>query len=288
MKYLKCSWMKTEDPRVSASPAVFRVGCIVKFPAKRLAWIAGLVLVPILAHADVITIDTKTQTFNNADCAKTNSCDLKDFVVKQEDYEAKYPNDHIDAFGTRMWALYDTSSVGALENYGIAQFIQGCQYGSKLVDGKVVNSRDISIEHYGSVVPFYFPNEVIDGFVPDPLDWGDDPNASSRQFFYLNKYVGSQEPQQNDYYGFQKPTTPRLYLRDMPGVAMLHDDGSATNLSLQFRLCLYKAADVPKNVPDTDLNFAAPLQCFGWNSAFVYNFDTKKFDQPSDLVDFCK
>ena len=240
-----------------------------------------------MANAEIIPISTNTQTFTNTDCAKTNSCDLQDFVVKQLDYEAKFNGGKIDVFGTQMYAVYNTTSLDNLENYGIVQFMKGCQFSSQLVNGKVVNSRDRTIEHYGAVVPYYFPKEVIDGFVKDPIDWGAEENMPSRHFFYLNKYVSDQEPQKDDYYGMLKPAIPRLYLRDMPGIAELNEDGSATNISLQYRLCIYKTADVPKVVADSNLDFAIPLQCFSWNSSFVYNFGTKKFEQPPGLVEFC-
>lgn len=256
---------------------------------KKLFWVlVGLPFVIHAAQAEMITINTKTQVFNNTDCAKTGSCDLKDFVVKQLDYEAKFASEKIDVFGTQMYAVYNTTSLATLENYGVVQFIKGCQFESKVVDGKVVNSRDISIEHYGQTIPYYFPNSVIDGFVKDPIDWGAEDGMPSRHFFYLNKYVSDQEPQPKDYFGIQKPMIPRLYLRDMPGVAQYHDDGTATNISTQYRICIYKTADVPMVVADTDVNFATPIQCFEWNSSFVYNFDTKQFDRPADIVDFCK
>lgn len=256
----------------------------------KLFWV--LAVLPLAVHAaqaDIITIDTKTQSFNNTDCAKNASCDLKDFVVRQENYKVTIPSHNITAYGTRMFAVYNTSSMDALENFGLVQFVKGCQWESQLVNGQVVNSRDVEIEHYGKVVPFYFPQEVIDGFVADPIDWGDQEGMPTRFFFYLNKYIGSNEPQQNDYYGIQKPTIPRLYLRDMPGQAQYFaEDGTARNISNQFRLCVYKTADVPKVVADSDVNFATPIQCFNWNSSFVYNFATKQFDRPADIVDFCK
>ena len=241
------------------------------------------------ASADTVTLDSKTQTFNNTDCAKNDSCDLKDFVLTQENYRITIPNLNITAYGTRMFANYDTSSLDTLEKFGLVQFVKGCQWESKQVDGKVINTLSVAIEHYGKQVPFYFPQEVIDGFVADPIDWGDQEGMPTRFFFYLNRFIGSSEPQKTDYYGIQKPTIPRLYLRDMPGQAQFFaDSGTARNISNQFRLCAYKTADVPLSVADTDVGFAPPLQCFAWNSSFVYNFDTKQFDRPSEIADSCK
>jgi hypothetical protein len=244
-------------------------------------------IISSLAHADTVTTGSKTQTFTNTDCAKTDSCDLKDWVVKQEDFKLTIPSHNITAFGSRMHTVYNTSSLDTLEKYGIAQFIRGCVFYSQVVDGKVVREFD-QIEHYGKIVPFHFPQDVIDGFVKDPIDWGAEEGMPSRHFFYLNKFIGSQEPQPKDRYGIQKPTIPRLYLRDIPGVAQVMQDGSAKNISLQFRICIYKSADVPKVVEETNLTFATPLQCFNWNNSFVYNHGLKKYEQPADIVDFCK
>lgn len=87
-------------------------------------------------------------------------------------------------------------------------------------------------------------------------------------------------------YGEQKPKLPQLYIVDHPGSAF-YINNRAKNISLQFRTCIYRTKDVPKNVSYNNAKFAKPIHCFEWRSSFVYNHYTEQFESPSYIVPAC-
>jgi hypothetical protein len=185
-----------------------------------------------------------------------------------------------------MVAKFETQYVSDLEKYGIAQFVQGCQYITRDENGVINNYPTIMHEYYGKIVPYFHPSMAIDGFMSDPLAWGKDV-SKSRHHYYITK-----DPAKNysgdDYYGNRLPKNPILYLTDHPGVAGYYPaQKRAYNIAMKFKTCIYKAAEVPKVVNPLSIDFATPIHCVEWASSYIYNFDKKKFETLPDIEPYC-
>ena len=235
----------------------------------------------------VSTVRERKTEWVNKNCRETDTCDLKRLSLIQRDYKVKI-GDSTENFGTRMVLEYETAKLGSLERYGIAQFIRGCQFHSKRQpDGEVLKDLDVTRFWNGEDVTYRHPNWVLDRVTPDPIDWGFEENSPNRHFYYWNSFPGSIPGGQNYYYGYKKPVNPVLYLRDLPGAAFLSPVG-AKNISLQFRVCIYKSADVPLEVSAYNLDFAKPLTCLEWSSSWIYNHAKGRYEQPVDIDPVCQ
>jgi hypothetical protein len=139
----------------------------------------------------------------------------------------------------------------------------------------------------GKTIPFFSKKMEIDGFTWDPLFRGAE-TKKLRHFYYLSidptvDYTG------DDYYGIRGPVENKLYMVDHPGIAGYYADSDrAYNISLKFKTCLYKSADVPKEVIDrTSQDFAKPLHCLEWASSYVYNYSKNKFETLQEIAPYC-
>jgi hypothetical protein len=247
-----------------------------------------LTLMVSTGHA-AVSLSTKsvqTNKFTNPDCALTDTCDLKSFEVKVTQYGVKIDNDP-ETLGTKMVANYQTTKSSSIEKYGIGQFIEGCQYVSKLENGVVVNYPVIKREFMGEMISYFHPEMVVDGFIPDPLAWGEDANAS-RHSTYITKEPSGDFTAKDYYNGLNLPRDNRLYVIDRPGVAGYYANSErAYNISLKFKTCIYKAADVPKDVHFTNTTFATPLHCVEWASSNVYNYEKGIFETLPEISPYC-
>jgi hypothetical protein len=251
----------------------------------------GLLFSSSFAEATGITLNSRTENFINSDCAKTDSCDLKSAMLRQEDYSFELnakPKSRV-FYGTRMFMNYETSSMDSLEKYGVVQFIRGCQFSSTLENGKVVKEANYVIQkENGENESYYYPNWRIDGISNDPVEWGAVSSLGSRHKYYFNHFPGSSAPVKSGYYAYQKPEQPVLWLRDFPSIAGYTEElKNAHNISVEYKTCIYKTADVPRSVPFENVNFATPIHCFSWISSEVYNHETHKFESPNEVDPFC-
>lgn len=239
-------------------------------------------------HYQLKVNSAQDSRFANTDCKDSNTCSLKSFDIHLEQYQVKFTDETggWTSYGTKMVSSYETDNNVNLEKYGIAQFIQGCQYISKRENGAVTRLPVIVREYRGKTIPYFHPTMVIDGFTPDPLSWDDDPKHS-RHFAYFNKFP-DREIQSADYHGVKPTLGTKLYVEDHPGVASYFaDTDRAYNISLKFKTCIYRSADVSKDVAGDNLEFAKPLHCFDWASSYVYNFEQGKFENLSELDPYC-
>lgn len=261
--------------------------CVIPFPMKRshtasIFFILTAISPAMAATAPVKTTQEKTQTWINHHCKETGTCDLKSLSLTQSEYQVTLKESI--AFGTRMVSEYKTTHVDSLEKYGLAQFIKGCQFSS---NGR---KKELNIDrNWGQGISNFVHRQwVLDRVSSDPLDWGFDDNSPIRHFFYRwNSTSNSHEKETQHYYGKERPSQPALYVRDLPGTAF-EMDGDAKNISLQFKVCIYKTEDVPLHVNAEDLNFAKPLACLNWNSSWIYNHEQGKFEQPLEIDSICK
>ncbi len=224
------------------------------------------------------------QTFINNDCAKNDTCDLKKFSILRSDYKIEIEG--IYSYGTSLFAEYETNSVGALEKYGIVQFIRGCAFNSyKNKDGLIVKEKNYSKWQFDEIKEFCFTKWVIDSMDKDPF-YNSDEEEPRHYLYRWNVTPNSFDKKTEEFYGEEKPKLPRLYVADLPGTAFFIDE-TAKNISLEFKICVYKTADIPKITTENDINFAEAIHCFYWKSSFIYNFKTGVFEIKEAIDSFC-
>ncbi len=243
------------------------------------------------------TWNTQREVFKNTDCAKNNTCDLKQATFLREDYRI----DHFESshYGTRMFAAYKTDAIENLQKYAFVQFIRGCVFTSEMNGQAVTRNKNYDKPHFGNTVNFCFPNWVIDAVTTDPIDFDVEKN---RHFFYRSDDLPHNDRVENrKFFGISSPRTPILFMTDHPGgTAFIYrlpvieqkekpvsGGYDAKNISLELKTCLYKTAEVPITANDDNLDFAKPITCFFWRSSFIYNFDRKVYESPSAIDPFC-
>ena len=225
----------------------------------------------------VHTLSKKTQVFLNPDCRSTDTCDLKRFTLTTSVYEVWFSDDpNYPTYGNGTIMEYETDSVDELEKYAIVQFVKGCVFdSSKNGRGKIIRNLSYTVPSFGEDITFCFPDWVIDSQDTDPA-YNSDPEYGR---FYLLRWntPGSYEYQNHKFYGVEKPKIPIVYMADYPAGAFVGGI-SVKNAALEFKTCIYKASDVPTEARRDEINFAQPLNCFEWESAYVYDFDRRRFE----------
>lgn len=253
------------------------------------SWIVIIIFITCLASVSaqnrgIEILSHKEEVFVNKNCKKTKVCDLKRVEYFIEDYKVSLDQGY--NYGTRFFARYVTKSVKSLEKYVFAQFIKGCDFSSELINGQVIVSYDTIYLREDETVKFKFFDWVLDSYDHDPV-YSTLPGKSRFFGYRWNTVPGSFSTDTEKLYGQVRPKTPKLYIVDHPGSAF-YADGSAKNISLQFKTCIYKTKDVPTDVAYNNINFAEPISCHEWNSSFIFNHLTDKFESPSYIVPACQ
>lgn len=230
-------------------------------------------------------LSREEKIFVNNDCKENNSCDLKGVEYFVEDYKVGEEGDY--SYGTRFFARFETKSVRKLKKYVFVQFIKGCLFSSRMTDGwvEIMYNRTYHRNDKTKAVIFKFPNWSIDSGDFDPA-YSTYPGLSRFYGFRWNTVFDSFSANTEELYGKKKPKVPRLYIFDRPSQAF-YLSGWAHNVSLQFRTCIYKSKDVPAKVSYDNVNFAVPINCYEWNSSFVYNHATNEFESHPEVVSAC-
>lgn len=235
---------------------------------------------------------TQSQKFLNTDCASTNSCGLKSFNLYTTEYEVWFTEpDDWPSLGTKMTAEYETYSVADLEKFAVVQFIKGCYVSTiNKKEGFERSIASVFFEFFGKKnVPYCFPEFVIDSIDTDPVYYSGE-DRGRHDLYKWNEVPGSFDKNTQKFYGDEKPVRPKLYVEDNALPTASYKPAGEYNLersydlSLEFRTCIYRSADVPRSTVETDVNFAKPIKCFNWKSSYVYNWDRKKFDSPGNLL----
>jgi len=229
------------------------------------------------------------QSFKNESCAETDSCALKEFSLTHENYEVIAGGG--DNYGTRAFALYKTARHEDLEKFGFAQQIRGCVFMScQSADGSVTKALSYVHSSFGKEVRFRHPTWIVDSDDVDPMYNSTAEVGKSRHDIYRwNTVEGSFAKPTQRFFGRERPVRSELYVSDRPGVAFYtSDDRCAQNISLEFKMCIYKSAEIPLVSIATRLDFARPLHCFDWSSSFVFDHLTGKFLEPVGLDPICQ
>lgn len=212
--------------------------------------------------------------FENNNCASIRACSLKRVEYLVQDYRIRVGGGY--NFGTRLFARYQTDSLSTLEDYVFVQFIRGCVYTTERKNGVVTILRDIDRYHFEKIRIFKHAEWVIDSFDKDPAYYS--IAGLPRHFAYRwNKKPGSTAKETEMIYGREWPDFPELYVADRPATAF-YMNRSARNISLRFKTCIYKSRDVPFTANPNEIEFAEPINCFFWNSSFIFSHRKKMYE----------
>ncbi len=239
-----------------------------------------------LVHAQdskVTILSHQESVFSNDECKISKTCDLKKVEYFVEDYKVAIDGDY--SYGRRFFARYETNSVKNLEKYAFVQFIKGCDFTMRRVGQKMETFHDIIYPRDNGAIEFNFKDWTIDSYDDDPV-YSSIPKKSRLYGYRWNTVPNSFSTDTEMYYGQKKPKIPQLYIVDHPGSAFYVRD-TAYNISLQFKTCIYRIKDIPDKVPHDKIDFAKPINCYEWNSSFIYNDATGKFDSPAQIVSAC-
>lgn len=210
------------------------------------------------------------------------------FSVTTQHYKINFSPGKI-SWGTRMFAKYQTSSLDKIEDYAVVQFIRGCQFNQYIEGDKITFIDNILRDFFNELVTYKHPEWVIDSVDLDPM-YNNTPEGfekwNTRHGLYRWNRNNNFDQDSEVLYYKEKPTRSNLYVADRPGTAFFQDK-MAKNISLEFKTCLYKTKDIPLKTTPSDLHFAKAVQCYDWNSSFI--FDPKKavFTRPSGIHGHC-
>jgi len=244
-------------------------------------FLAGISYADFTGKGHVHTLSETKQVFLNPDCRSTDSCDLKRFTLTKAVNEIWF-SDNADnpTYSNGVIMEYETDSVAALEKYAIVQFKKGCVFDAyKNRDGEIRRNITYTVTSFGEQIPFCFRRWVIDSQDRDPA-YNSDPDFGRFYLLRWNK-PGSYDNRTQKYYGAEKPIKPIVYMVDYPAGAFMTRTG-IRNVALEFKSCIYKSSDVPRETSRNNLEFGTPISCFEWQNVYVYDFANARFE--SDLA----
>lgn len=232
-----------------------------------------------------------TQWINTA-CESTHSCGLKEFNLYTRKWKALV-GDY--SYGTTAYFELKTDTIEQLEDYRVVQFIRGCKYSSWLRDGKIMTSFDMNRYYYDWIYLFVFKDWVIDSDDLDPsynspLDEEVQkmPNPTQLGYYRWTKDPSKFEDATETRHGSKKAPTPRLYVSDRPGTVFVSQKGEAMNSSLEFKVCIFRAQDVPRSgISPVKVDFAKPIACHEWKDSWVYNHEAGKYESLETVDPVC-
>jgi hypothetical protein len=249
----------------------------------------------IQPNGATVSLVREEKIFENtlSNCAKNDTCDLKRVIFRKEEYVTP-PSDpmDIDIHGTRILLGYKTANVSALLDYVVVQFTRGCMWFSHQSadpnDQKNVTEFGIVREQLGEKMQHVFPVFSVDSVDSDPV-YG---SGEHDRHYYVQwaKSVPEWIPaRQGKLIGEELPTFPFGYITDMPGPAFYSQRLSyATNMSLEYKTCVFKTKDVPVKTNGSDVSTEKAIVCFDWESKFAFNHITQRFEHHKGIHPECK
>jgi len=221
------------------------------------------------------------------ECERRDTCDLRRLLFVTEDYRLKIGKDEYQYF-TLTYATYETATFATLEKYAFVQFIRGSVFTSRKdpVTGKTEVTYDGALGNFDQWLVYKIPEWIIDAGSTSPTYMSIEGMPQHYWYRWQNAILPPPWLTQDENIYRQDRSqlkVPRLYVDDNPQEALVVN-GTAYNVSLEFKTCLYKSADIPKTTTRDNTNFAEPLFCFPWRSSYVYNHDLKKYESPEGLV----
>lgn len=236
------------------------------------------------------------KVFDNSlsDCKINDTCDLKQVIFRKEKYilPQSDPTDLV-IYGTQMLLGYKTESVATLLDYVVVQFTSGCMWNSSKSadpkDQKEVTEFGIVRKYLGTKNTQHVHRDlVVDSIDSDPV-YGSGPE--NRHFYvqWANVIPSWIPDRQGKLMGEEPPVFPFGYITDMPGPASYSTLlSNATNMSLEYKTCLFKTKDVPRKTNGSDVSREKAIVCFDWESKFVFNHATQRFEHHTGIHPECQ
>lgn len=221
----------------------------------------------------------------------TEDSELQEFRVTVENYKVNFTEGG-SSHGSKMIASFKTKDKRELDAFAVVQYIKGCKYEMIGRGERTEVNRSVARDFFDEVIPFLHKDWVIDSVDLDPIY--NSTNEMRHAYYRWNSVMDSQAEETERFYFQEAPSNNRLYVRDMPGTSSVTeypemDAYFATNTSLKFKTCIFKTEDVPSRVssPEVDLTDRA-IKCFEWDSSFIYNAQTKRFESSDEIHPLCQ
>ena len=253
----------------------------------------------VLTVASGAVVSEKKRVFTNniKNCVQNRTCSLQSFGIVVKDLEIKLTEYNELHHRTHIVAHYKTKKVSDLKDYAIVQFVRGCRFNSKVINGEVKKFNDWgrveSFGHFGYL--FHFPDWVIDSVDVDPIynsDYALHPD-NPHYLYRWNTPASSRDKNTEKFYGETLPEVPELYVKDGISSAYYiaeggYSKGTAMNNSFEFKTCVYKTADLPRTTTAENLaSLPGAIHCFKWKVSKVYSHEKAAFESPQKIDAFC-
>lgn len=247
-----------------------------------------------IANGYVSYFDQKlTEVFTNKKCHLTDSCDLKEVKMKFTKVEVEVTGYSTSNWLTKVTASYKTSSLDKLKDYVFVTFIKGCVFSSRVDDktGKIEKYYGDKTHQFGKRETFKFRDWNIVSMDSDPA-YNSQESYSRHYNYKWDKIIIGLDRKKityQMYYSDRKPLIPSLYVQNVAGGTAFYNNvrGSAKNISLKLRMCIYKSKDVPTKTVAKNINFAKPIYCYDWDSSYIFDFDFEEFESKTEIDPFC-
>lgn len=241
-------------------------------------------------------LSTREFTFENprSTCIENDTCDLEKIIFRMEDFINPLDplvEDDVVIQGTRLFAGLATSDIPALTRYVFVQFTRGCMWHSYQNDNNEIETvfgvvRDLlDMRRIAHVIPDW----VVDTNDADPV-YATAPDLTGRHHLLQHtETIPSWIPdRRKKLFGEERPVIPFGYVTDMPGPAYYSPNSkNAVNMSLEFRMCIFKTTDVPLVTNGTDLDLKKAITCFDWDSKFVFDHSALQFKREKNINAEC-
>lgn len=260
-----------------------------------------------------------SQRFSSFTPPVTSGCSLKSFSVSVYDQGHDFSEGEIQetSRGAAIGTVVETTEASCIREFSVVQFIKGCVYDIEQNErtGMIERTFSTAIQDSSGVsIPFKFDRWTVDSLDPDPMYESasarsvDDPRRFDNLLYpkVPLRLDGTQVGLSADrkvmlgskYRGFVRDLqrSPRqMFSVDVPVAATWSGDrdahNSVTNVSLEFKVCLYRTKDVPQKADpksfEAPTEEGGPLHCFDWASRNEFDFNSKKFISKRKIDPFC-
>ncbi len=253
-----------------------------------------IIAIALLNISAIAVAAPAVKSWSNPECA-TGNCELKGMKLYIESFNGKYR-----IAGNSISAEIETTDKESMNKYAFVQYIEGCVFETNLAGNIRMGTR----EYWGRQgSPFKHVGMQLDSASDkDPIYWSN-PRASydelrgfeiPRNSFYQ---IGTEMLKQKTGSWAGKVSNlkngPKIYADDMPTPSGWDLDETtmkvtARQSSLRFKICVHKIEDVPARVDSPSTVIPGAIHCMDWDSNYIYNFQTRKFDdKKSELHPVC-
>ncbi len=254
-----------------------------------------LVLLGLLAfstaHAGIEILSTHRDAFSPS----TPEAGLVAFQVQRQEKRVTFRGDPPDVaqYMTDVAFTLRTSRVNQLRNFGVVQWIRGCQWESQWENGVLTKRLNIRRDHFGESITYQHRDWEIDSDSHDPLYTSFEGDRFA--LWRWNARPASLEPSTATFLHHRPAPHPRVFVTDMPG-AMGQRPASpylpyrtASNSTVEFRTCLFRMVDVPALTDrrGSNIDERKALHCFTWGSSYVWDFQAGRMTSPAQIDPVC-